>query len=178
MSACIYHHWEEKNGQYFFLSWHLTFLFSYLFILPVPCFHQNWRIFFISYNSFLADSEAACPTSTHLAFQKGRQEDKGVGEEDKICAWALLWDGVRRHLGSWTLENTLLLLVSNSWPLWPCEEKDGSNSTEISVHGKHYAAIILCCPCYLGSAHPPDNQPFQHQYLLNIFWQKYQDFLI
>jgi len=37
---------------------------------------------FIFYNSsLLADGEALLPTSTHLAFQKGRQEEKGVGEE-------------------------------------------------------------------------------------------------
>lgn len=173
----IYHHWEEKKWALLLLI--LVSDISNLISIYFPLFlastktgevflHLLWLLPCCQWGflSYIYTS----------AFQKGKQEEKGVGEEDKICAWALLWDGVRMHLGCWTLKNTLLLLVSNSWPLWPCEEKDGRNSTEISVSGKQYAAIILFCPCYLGGTHPPDNQSFQ--YLLNISWQKYQDFLI
>lgn len=151
---------------------HFVSIFSPSSLLP-----QNWR-------SFPSSPTTPSLLTVRLPFlrlhfwpSRKEDEEKEVGEEDKIRAWALLWDEVKMHLGCWALENTLLLLVSN-WPLWPCEEKDGRNSAEISVHGKQYAAIILFCPCYLGGTHPPDNPHFQHQYLLNISWQKYQDFLM
>lgn len=148
MSACIYHHWAEKIRHYFFFSslWHFSgdlifhiYLFSpflastktggtflYLLQLLLPCWH--WGSLANIYTSGLPERKTT------------RERSRGGGEDTCLC-FAMRWSQDTSRLLSTGKHSQVLWLVYNSLSSWPCEEKDGQNSTEISVHGQQHAAM-------------------------------------